>query len=167
MKLRFYKWYNVLMASLLTMLGFSSCSSDDDDRGGTALYGVPTVTFRYTGTVSDDSGQPINGVKVVVNAIEREGGNDVQFFHLDSTFTDAQGKYVMDTDAFGNVDYELGEDRMMLTFEDADKNRDGGTYANDTVRANEMKAEKMAESSYFLHTGTYKVEVDKTLKKQQ
>lgn len=62
MKIRITNLYNVMAASLLSLLGFSSCDSEGGDEP--CLYGTPRATYNIKGKVIDTDGKPINGIKV-------------------------------------------------------------------------------------------------------
>ncbi len=62
---------NKLLAGLLAVLGFSSCSpfSDEDDNvdgGGMLMYGVIRESFVVKGKVTDTGDKPIEGIRVVL-----------------------------------------------------------------------------------------------------
>ena len=63
MKVKFLHWYNALAATLLSLLGFSSCGSEIDEP---CLYGSPTSSFHAKGNVTAEDGTPIKGIKAVV-----------------------------------------------------------------------------------------------------
>ena len=70
MKVRFNRWYNAVLTALLSMLGYS-CSSDDivDEYGVPVEYGVPTAHFIMKGTVTDEAGTPIQGIKATLKVM--------------------------------------------------------------------------------------------------
>lgn len=49
MKVKFLHWYNALAATLLSLLGFSSCGSENEEP---CLYGSPTSSFHAKGNVT-------------------------------------------------------------------------------------------------------------------
>ena len=53
MKVKFLHWYNALAATLLSLLGFSSCGSEIDEP---CLYGSPTSSFHVKGNVTAEDG---------------------------------------------------------------------------------------------------------------
>ena len=64
MKVKFLHWYNALAATLLSLLGFSSCGEIGNEEP--CLYGSPTSSFHAKGNVADEDGTPIKGIKAVV-----------------------------------------------------------------------------------------------------
>ena len=48
MKVKFYHWYNAILASLLSMLGFSGCDGSGKDMYGSPImeYGTPYADYQ-------------------------------------------------------------------------------------------------------------------------
>lgn len=157
MKARFCHWYNALAATLLSLLGFSSCSNDAAEDGNfELLYGTPTATFQVKGKVTNESGQPVKGILVVT-----------QHGIKDSTYTDENGQFVSGELATTSVDYMLKKGKLEVTFEDVDGNENGGTFANDTVTSKDItdvKQTKKGDGSWYL--GAYELTANKQLKKK-
>ena len=62
---RILRWWFV---TILGVLGFSACG-DDDPADTPVAYGTPTATYIYRGTVTDEEGNPIEGIDVVFHGI--------------------------------------------------------------------------------------------------
>lgn len=60
---------NWALAGLLSLLGFSGCS-DNDDGGLVAEYGTPMASFIVTGKVMDTDGKALEGIQVVVPTVD-------------------------------------------------------------------------------------------------
>lgn len=88
MKVKFLHWYNALAATLLSLLGFSSCGELGTDEP--CLYGSPTSSFHAKGNVTAEDGTPIQGIKAVV---VDDYGHDWAY-RIDSAYTDSKGNYV-------------------------------------------------------------------------
>ena len=83
------KWC-ALISALLGMLGYSACGSkDEEDDRMVCLYGQPHANFRVEGSVLNEEGSPIAGVKVYVRD-----------HYGDTTKTDRNGKYLFDAKNF-------------------------------------------------------------------
>ena len=83
------KWC-ALISALLGMLGYSACGSkDEEDDRMVCLYGQPHANFRVEGSVLNEEGSPIAGVKVYVRD-----------HYGDTTTTDRNGKYVFEDNFF-------------------------------------------------------------------
>ncbi len=75
------KGYNKFIAFLLSILGLGSSATFTacDIVTGGCEYGTPHANFKISGTVTNESGETVNGVKVLMM--------------YDSTYTDANGDY--------------------------------------------------------------------------
>lgn len=109
MKIRFLKTYNVLIAGLLTMLGFSTaCDSKDE-------YGTPSAKFVVKGKVkSSVTDQPIENIRVSM-----EG---------DTSFTNARGEYQI-ADKWGFP----SDQTYHIEFRDIDGETNGEFNVLDTI----------------------------------
>jgi putative lipoprotein (rSAM/lipoprotein system) len=158
MKIRFYRWYNGLLASLLALLGYS-CSPEPDEYGPPPVeYGAPTVEFRLKGHVNDEDGKTVQGIKVKVQ--ELLGNNE--WFNLDSVKTDANGKYQLPFRL--TASNEKGLKYCRLTVEDTD-GAENGEFKNDTINLNDAEAKKIKDKDGWFN-GAYEVNVDVKLKKK-
>ena len=151
------KWithYNSVLTAGLAALGFTSCNG----WGGQSVeYGTPTVSYHVTGHVTDEAGNPIPGIKVkVVDPYDFDRAANGK---PDSTFTDAEGKYVSKQHRSVTIDEAI----VTMTDEDGDAN--GGTFANDTVRNKEIvkKQTKKGDGNWMM--GIYELTANKKLKK--
>ena len=90
MKVRFNRWYNVILTALLSVLGYACSSSDEDDWGGLCMYGTPYANYVLKGSVTDEAGNPIQGINVKA---PYGSGLDSQFGQI--VETDAAGKFAL------------------------------------------------------------------------
>ena len=65
MKNFFVKLTKMLCVAVLGVLGFSACS--DDPESASVAYGSPNAKYKYVGTVTDEQGNPIEGINVVMS----------------------------------------------------------------------------------------------------
>ena len=72
-----------LSSSLLTLLGFSSCSDYE------VMYGMPFGSFEVKGTVTDDKGLPVSDAEIRVALPDQSSGIE----SLGSTLTGDDGNY--------------------------------------------------------------------------
>ena len=118
---------------LLPLLGIGLASCDGG--GGVKLeYGCPYADFRASGTVIDQDGKPIQGVRVVLKGrlnpemdIPRE---------TDTVWTDRSGYYQCN----GGVRY-LDDSRITFEFQDVDGPENGGEVSKVEVDAPIVKVE--------------------------
>lgn len=82
---------NKLLWMLFSLLGFASACSDDDEQeqnGNLCMYGCPSVTFSVKGTVTDEAGRPIPGIRVGIKNgypteyYRRQGG--IRLYQIDA-----------------------------------------------------------------------------------
>lgn len=66
MKAKFFYWYNALAASLLSLLGFSSCGENGPWGDEPALYGTPTASYEAKGNITAEDGTPVEGIKAII-----------------------------------------------------------------------------------------------------
>ena len=151
-----------LIHGLLTMLGFSACTStcgdlpEPLDMYGAPVgeYGVPHVTLTFNGRVLDKDGQPIPGIKVTP-LIEDGAAGDV-------LHTNADGQVE------GRFDWleAWDKERVGFAFADEDGPESGGAFAPDTLRYKDLKVEKVEEGSGW-DQGTYHADFEKTLSPEE
>lgn len=119
MKIRITNLYNVMAASLLSLLGFSSCDSEGGDEP--CLYGTPRATYNIKGKVIDTDGKPINGIKVQAGEMYDEYGEPL----IEPVYTNEDGEYTTTIqDAYMPVS------ALEMVFEDVDGEENGGVFAN-------------------------------------
>lgn len=89
------KFFETLLASLLAMLGFSSCDSDKPD----CMYGTPTGHFEVKGVVTDQAGKPVEDAEVVAKDLTGYDDDKGVYETLERTHTLSNGNYTL-TGAF-------------------------------------------------------------------
>ena len=146
MKVRFYHWYNALLTTLLTVLGYG-CSSESPVE-----YGVPTVDYQVKGQVTHDAGMPIPGVRVKVHHDYFDGREG------QSVLTDENGNFALDEfKALPN-----GE----LIVEDVDGEANGGEFLSDTIKIWDLPKKQVEKGSGW-YEGKYEVTANIRLKKKE
>lgn len=91
---------NRLAAIMIALLGFSSCSDDEEDIPDVPLmYGVLTPTFEVKGTVTNVDNQPI-GEALIYQKIGAKTEEGLTFHPSGVTKTDKEGKYTIQAPAF-------------------------------------------------------------------
>jgi len=160
MKKKFIKISNLLLGSLVTMLGFGSCSNEDPEDVRVE-YGQPHAKYRVVGTVTDENGNPINNIKVKVGLHEEwQQGEGLKIYDhgIDSTYTDKAGKFI--TKDF--IDDSLGENlKVILSDEDGAVN---GAFKNDTLTLKDYPSEQFEKAERW-YVGGFEYTVNAKLKK--
>lgn len=124
MKNFFVKLTKMLCVAVLGVLGFSACS--DDPESDSVAYGVRVIKYCYKGTVTDEDGNPIKGINVVM-----KGRFDSEESSL-TISTDDNGEFksgilVSSKDKVSEVD-----------FVDVDGEANGGEFKSSTLKNGDM-----------------------------
>ena len=158
MKVRFNYWYNTVLAALLGLLGFEAC-----DGPGADEYGCPWAEYQVKGVITDESGQPIPGIRVELaeHAEEQDYNGEKHVYHrgLDTMQTDAQGKYQT------HVVSDLGcnVSALKIIIEDVDGPENGGDFQSDTLIVPNLEKTLVKKSDGW-YNGKYELKGDVTLK---
>ena len=139
MKVRFYRWYNALLSSLLAMLGFASCSSDEDEGHFVQMYGVVIPNIEWRGVVTNEAEAPIQGISTLVKyAIkDYDDPSKVDYYTVDSVSTDANGRFAVHVPDIKDADYKL-------ILQDVDGEANGGTLQSDTLTLTDLVADEIS-----------------------
>jgi putative lipoprotein (rSAM/lipoprotein system) len=115
-----------IITGLLALLGFAGCGDDGDDGGGGGdgrmEYGTPYASFDIKGKVTDEAGDPVEDIKVVI----RDANISDPEYSLAVGITDARGYYSIGGGWFG-------DDTLTVSVEDIDGDKNGGEFASETV----------------------------------
>lgn len=125
------KLTNRALSGLLVLLGFNSCSKDDDNGGSggpICMYGVPYAQYTIKGKVQNVPGTSIPGVRVISTQQD-------QWARKDTLLTNANGEFIF-TYYPGEV-----EQTYKLLFRDID-GATNGSYKEDSVSVS-FKAEDL------------------------
>ena len=126
MKVKFLNRMNVLLASLMALLGFS-CGESGGMYGPELKYGIP-YTVNINGGVTDDADTPLKGIRMEVkDAVSHYAFYDI-LSEDEHFFTDEDGKWSFQTRI---TDWELRsmQDSVLLVAHD-----DTDVYAADSVK---------------------------------
>ncbi len=161
MKVRFNRWYNAVLTALLSMLGFSCSLDEPDEYGSTPVeYGTPHADYILKGTVTDEAGTPIKGIKTSLKEISKDD-TGTHVFGIDSIQTNESGNYQLKN---SGMPYDK---RVKLVVEDIDGEANGGEFLNDTLDIDYGKAVEVEEGDHHWYDGKYEVTTDVRLKKKK
>lgn len=119
MRKRIYRVEMLLLSGVLGFLGFS-CS---DQFGETPdMYGTPVTDFIIKGTVTDESGKPIKGIRVINNY--RYQWDEKTF--ADTLYTNEKGQFENVKQYFPAVPNEIKTE-----FTDMDEEQNGGSFKSE------------------------------------
>ena len=161
MKVRFNRWYNAVLTALLSILGFGCSGEEPMDEYGTILmeYGTPYADYIFKGTVTDEAGTPVQGIKTSLKNVF-ENDNKQYVLGLDSVQSDGSGAY--------QLKYVGMRDRgLKIIVEDIDGEANGGEFLSDTLDIDFNKAVQTKESDEFWYEGAYEISQDVKLKKKK
>ena len=116
----------MLGVSVIGMLGCSSCEEHSDE------YGTPITYFRYWGTVTDEAGNPIEGINVIMSG-RILGMPNVQ---LKTESYDGE-KSNFSTGIFSTADTHIAT----IDFVDVDGEENGGDFQSVTITPQDMVEE--------------------------
>lgn len=160
MRTRMKHLWETLAAGILALLGFASCSRIG---WGLDMYGEPHADFKALGSVTDEDGKPVEGIRVAIRRhthYENTPGviyDQNDWYHDDTLYTDDKGAYLLS----GTI-FTVPND-VTLVFEDIDGEEHGGEYASAEATP-EVKRTKKADGAWY--EGAYEVQADVKLKKK-
>lgn len=108
---------------IMSLLGFTSCTTLGGDIP--AMYGSPYIDFKASGTVQNEAGIPVKGIKVIMY--------ENTDYAVDSVYTDQNGKYSFDEREFTYTGEIQG-----LRFMDEDGQDNGGEFKTKDIPNSEM-----------------------------
>ena len=121
------KLIRLLCVSVIGLLGFSSCEEHSDE------YGTPIINFRYWGTVTDEAGNPIEGINVIMS------GNILGMPNVKLKTESYDGeKYNFSTGIFSTADTHIAT----IDFVDVDGEENGGDFQSVTITPQDMVEER-------------------------
>ncbi len=120
------KLIRLLCVWVIGMLGFSSCEEHSDE------YGTPITNFRYWGTVTDEAGNPIEGINVIMS------GNILGMPNVKLKTESYDGeKSNFSTGIFSTADTHI----ETIDFVDVDGEENGGDFQSVTITPQDMVQE--------------------------
>ena len=150
-----------LSAFALGLLGFAGCKGGlgllpREEEGDWNAYGTPTCDFKIEITVTDEEGGALKDIKVIPAGVRILDYSNGMRRSQDTLSTDVNGKVA------GKYNYFPCPEKIMVYFEDMDKDLNGGSFARDSAEffPVQTKERKGWYTGEFLFSGT------KTLKKQ-
>ena len=157
MKVRLNRWYNAVLTTLLSVLGYGCSSSYDDTI--ICLYGTPSADYILKGQVTDEAGMPVKNIQTSAKMISKtEAG--IYTGEISSGQTDEAGRYELKYEGMARSD-------VKIVLEDVDGEANGGEFLSDTLDVDFSKAVKVGEGDNHWYSGKYELTTDVKLKKKQ
>ena len=122
------KLIRLLCVSVIGLLGFSSCEEHSDE------YGTPITNFLYWGTVTDEAGNPIEGINVIMS------GNILGMPNVKlktESYMSNENTSLFYTGVFRTDDTRI----TTIVFVDVDGEENGGDFQSLTITPQDMVEE--------------------------
>ncbi len=159
MRIKFIKWYNMLLTTIISMLGFGSCNNNDGSDDIPCEYGCPITEFKIGGTVTDTKGTPLEGIQVSV--VMQPSPDVTDLPSLQTTTTLADGTFMtgkMDMTSLTEV-----STKVKVKFDDIDGTANGGQFDSKTVSIAELKRKQTKNADGKWYQGEYEYSGDISL----
>ena len=132
MKLNF-KLINWLCATIISLLGFSACKAEKEIL---YEYGSPYADYKYMGTITDEDGNPIQGIKATLVG----SSNIISGREIAVLTTDKDGKF--ESEYYNEMNTHIAK----IEFTDIDGELNGGEFASASINPSEMESTKVKEN---------------------
>lgn len=151
---RIFRWLSV---TILGLLGFSACGGDDDDGPSStpSAYGTPTANYIYRGTVTDEEGNPIEGIDVKLNGVVMGSLNASLVIKTDKNGVFRTGYLNTSQTRVETID-----------FVDRDGEANGGDFESLTLEVKDLESKKVSEGSGW-YEGEFEVQANVQLEKKE
>lgn len=173
MKVKYLKFKNWLLVSVMGALGLSSChcgkqvAAPEEEEIPVVrpreemrlMYGVPTMDYQIRGRVKDADGKPVKNIRV--NMLERgleatadtiygDQNNIRKYLESNEVRTDSEGRFELKAS-------DLPQEQVRILVRDAD-GKSNGQFRNQLL---EVKADNVDRSqAQGMYQGTFNKEVE-------
>lgn len=140
-----------ILTAIISLLGFSGCSKEEQM---VCMYGTPTADYKAEGSVTDEEGNPIEGIKVKVEL--RGYYNNPS--ETKSVYSGGDGQFI--TPQYSN------QEIISLTAIDIDGGNNGGEFEDKTINLQGIKPtlDKSNADGWYQGVKTYNVDIQLTKK---
>lgn len=144
-----------LLSLLLSLLGLGGCDPFVEPE----MYGTPTVYYSVRGTVTDEKGDPIEGIQVTVGTPWTDDGTTYYSYPIgEAVTTDDKGYWTRAANFFP-------ADTLLIHFKDIDGEEHGGEFADDSTAVPVTIHRKDTGNMWFIGVSTVDVSDIKLKKK--
>ena len=167
MKQRVSNFYKVILGALMAFLGFGGCSKLDPGNNK-VMYGQPTAYYKFNGTIKDEAGNPIKGIRVVFNPNSKvdETSDNYPYYllgNVDTLYTNDKGQFGKEKLKY--MQTSITNDAVVI-IDDVDGAANGGEFQKMTLSKSQFKVEKITDGDGVWYKGNYNITADATLKKK-
>ncbi len=157
---RIKAFWKYLLASVISILGLSSCTCN---RGGDnpeviCEYGSPHTVFKLKVNVQDNEGNPVQNALLRLRTYESE---DFDHTVVITGRTDENGVLDVDEELYHGFE----KDEVYVVYRSSDNPEQNPQYGNDSVKIEPVEVEQEKKSIFV--EGTYKLDGTLTLKKDE
>jgi putative lipoprotein (rSAM/lipoprotein system) len=154
MKTKLQRLTHYLIATLLGLLGFSACSDESNEEDEVLLmYGIPTAAYIVKGTVTDEAGNPIEGLHVT------------PYLHYHKFDSSKAPLATTAKDGTFKLDTIKGMRIPPIVVADQDGEAHGGHFIPDTLTMKEFERTQLEEGQGWFD-GVFELKADIKLKKK-
>lgn len=160
-----------LLSGALAILGFAGCSNSNEPDDIPCLYGSPTVDFRVIGKVTDQQGNPLENIQVILdgeqilNYVDEEGNPCTQRDSLtgaaypDTVYTNKDGDFAT------HHAYGISTKGMTVTLRDIDGEANGGEFHQEILTESMFEKKEIKEGDFW-YAGDWEFSKEVQLKRK-
>ena len=156
---RIKAFWKYLLASVISVLGLSSCTCNrGGDNGGEVIceYGAPHTVFKLKVNVQDSEGNPVKNATLRIRTHESSDSDNTEMI---AEKTDTNGVLTVDKEMY----YSFDKDEVYVVYRSSDNPEQNPQYGNDSVKIEPLEVEQEKKSIFV--EGTYKLDGTLKLKK--
>ena len=140
-----------ILTAIISLLGFSGCSKEEEML---CMYGTPTADYKAEGVVTDEDGNPIEGIKVRVE-LQSYINNSPE---KKAVYSGDDGQFI--TPKYFNLEI------LSLTATDIDGDKNGGEFEEKVINLQDMTPLLDKTDADGWYRGVYNYKVDFKLTKK-
>ena len=142
-----------ILTAIISLLGFSACSGSLSNEQPD-MYGTPTADYKAEGSVTDEEGNPIEGIKVKVELRGYYNNSS----ETKSVYSGGDGQFI--------TPQYRDQEIISLTAIDIDGGNNGGEFEDKTINLQGIKPtlDKSNADGWYQGVKTYNVDIQLTKK---
>ena len=154
---RIKAFWKYLLASVISVLGLSSCTCNrGSDPGVICEYGAPHTVFKLRVNVQDSEGNPVKNATLRIRTHQSTDSDNTEMI---AEKTDTNGVLTVDKEMY----YSFDKDEVYVVYRSSDNPEQTPVYVNDSVKIEPVEVETEKKSLFV--EGTYKLDGTLKLKK--
>lgn len=154
---RIKAFWKYLLASVISVLGLSSCTCNrGSDPGVICEYGAPHTVFKLRVNVQDSEGNPVKNATLRIRTHQSTDSDNTEMI---AEKTDTNGVLTVDKEMY----YSFEKDEVYVVYRSSDNQEQSPQFGNDSVKIEPVEVETEKKSLFV--EGTYKLDGTLKLKK--